>query len=90
MQRLWINSSFIVEPVVENFDLARIIIESLCCGREADTVLRDIWLPLWLRPIRIPRVLYYRIPVVDRQLVPCTNVGSAAGVEIAVRRSFDF
>jgi hypothetical protein len=32
----------IIEPVVKNFDLARIILESPCCGREADTVLREI------------------------------------------------
>jgi hypothetical protein len=32
----------IIEPVVENFDLARIILKSACCGRETDTVLREI------------------------------------------------
>jgi hypothetical protein len=31
-----------IEPVVKNFDLARIILKSPCCGREADTVLREI------------------------------------------------
>jgi hypothetical protein len=32
----------IIEPAVKNFDLARIILKSPCCGREADTVLREI------------------------------------------------
>jgi hypothetical protein len=39
----------IVEPVVENFDLARIL-ESPCCGREADTVLHEIRRRLGLVP----------------------------------------
>ena len=32
----------VIEPVVKNFDLARIILKSPCCGRKADTVLREI------------------------------------------------
>src|SRR5260221_536127 len=32
----------IIEPVVKNFDLARIILKRPCCGRETDTVLREI------------------------------------------------
>jgi len=32
----------IIEPVIKNFDLAGIILKSPCCGREADTVLREI------------------------------------------------
>src|SRR6202030_3416268 len=32
----------VIEPVVKNFDLARIILKRPCCGREADTVLCEI------------------------------------------------
>ena len=31
----------VIEPVVKNLDLARIL-ESPCCGREADAVLREV------------------------------------------------
>src|SRR5271166_5912208 len=74
----------IVEPLVENFDLLRILQSARCSG-ETDSVLGEIGGCFGLVPFISQRCPYYRIPVL---IVKLTRIGAERDCLHATRYSF--